>query len=140
MIKTTLTLLAGVTFAVTGHPLPAGSNAGDAYVLDVRTAPDSAPARDAETSGDDVRIVNGCIADGGSKADCVCVAYVMKYEMTLGEYREAAGNLTRRASYSRAGQSDRPAVSTPTIAQTRRRDDLQRRCAAARRYFGMRAT
>ena len=62
------------------------------------------------------------------------MAYVLKYESTLGDYRSAAGGMTRRAAYVRGERT----AKTRQISEVRRAPDLQRRCASASRYFGKR--
>lgn len=50
---------------------------------------DSAPARDAATSGEDLKLTNSCIEGGKEKLFCLCVTKIFKNEMTLRQYRGA---------------------------------------------------
>lgn len=50
---------------------------------------DSMPARDASTSGEDIKLTNNCIENGKEKLYCLCVTKIFKHEMTLRQYRGA---------------------------------------------------
>lgn len=47
-------------------------------------------ARDVSTFTEDLRLTNECVDSGVGKTECLCVTRVLKYELSLREYRAAS--------------------------------------------------
>ena len=94
------------------------------------------PAREFATYSEDVRLTNTCIDEGGTKADCVCLVQVLKYELSLGEYRQASQSQTIPARFSPTQTAQKiKASSRPTVRDLTQSPDFGYRCQVARRYF-----
>lgn len=133
--KWTTPLLLALGLAAMGQPSLGVPQAAEAKGLSDVRASDARPARELETYGDDVRLTNQCIDRGGDKAECVCVVSVLKYELTLGEYRRAARAWTVPAGYRAQDGVSPMRDADGALRGLTRAEDFQRRCAVAKTYF-----
>ena len=124
-------------FALAGVPALHTADAQSPRLVQTSVS-DDGMARSADTVADDLRLINRCIDNGRSKAECLCVTQVMKYEMTLTDYRRAARAYTLQASVVTRGQNVQaePAKRVEgDISAMVSAPNFEYRCAAARDYF-----
>lgn len=130
-------ILLGVALCLLAPPSIGGAQ--DANARAARTViSDTTPAREVDTWREDVALINQCIRRGGEKEACVCVPFVLKYEMSVGEYREAAGTRLRQTPAPRLerGRAETDEARTISVAtRTERAPDFAQRCAVAKRFF-----
>ncbi len=107
-------------------------------------------ARDANTFEDDKALNLACrqsrgtaSSSEGSRDVCLCVTHVLKYELTLAEYRAAVrlyGKAQDRETLRQTLQSQGLTASEITKAEEMERtlvgsDDFAQRCANAKAYY-----
>lgn len=107
---------------------------------------DLAPAKDLATFREDLALTNNCIETGRNKSECLCVTRVLKYELSLRDYRLASQLFAHSASapdqpkfiqaLSDQGYADADVtrISRVTTALTQAKD-FQNRCSMADSYF-----
>lgn len=102
-----------------------GAEAATTQALVTSNPASFVPAKLVSTDMEDRQITNHCIEAGRSKADCVCVTKVMKYELSVGDYRNIAARVKPSESKTPALAIDRyrkkpdgPAISIDPILQT----------------------
>lgn len=100
-------------------------------------------ARDADTFEDDKTLVKSCSSDGQAQAMCLCVTHILKYELTLNEYRAAVRlygktkddetiTATLRDTGVEAGDI---AMAKGVIRSLTTSPDFAERCAEAKAYY-----
>lgn len=100
---------------------------------------DSAPARDASTSSEDITLINSCIEGGKEKLYCLCVTKIFKNEMTLRQYRGAVALYKANDAKNNLAMQGYSAAEVSSINALRR--DLssegmfRTRCDKAEIYF-----
>lgn len=102
-------------------------------------------ARDTSTFREDVALTNACVESGQNKADCLCVTYVLKYELSLPDYRAASQMLFTPANADAAAQRAANLSARNIPARITRYRNLNRelisqsdfapRCTEADHYF-----
>ena len=100
-------------------------------------------ARDAETFDGDRRLDAACRKSGQGKAVCLCVTHIMKYELTLSEYRAAirlyGQSENRRAIYKILKQEGVQPADIKTAEEMERvlprEYNFAERCAEAKTYY-----
>jgi len=100
-------------------------------------------ARDADTFADDKTLVAACMDKGQAKQTCLCVTHVLKYEMTLNEYRAAVHLYKKEDKPNLEMASLRALNLTPQDINTARQmmrgltesQDFSERCSEARAYY-----
>lgn len=133
--------LIALNFAVIGQPSWPGQNIamanGQSQAVTQTLEPVAQrPAREIATYSEDVRLTNTCIDEGGTKADCICLVQVLKYELSLGEYRQASQSQTIPARFSATQSAQKiKASSRPMVRDLTQSPDFGYRCQVARRYF-----
>ncbi len=106
---------------------------------------DLAEARDQPTFQQDLSLTNSCIEGGRDKTECLCVTRVLKYELSLREYRLASQIFARpapqeqsalRLTLMQQGYEDEEIgrLSSYTGKLTSA-SNFQNRCAEANAYF-----
>lgn len=104
---------------------------------------DTKLARDADTFSDDKALNTACRKLGETSEVCLCVSHVMKYELTLTEYRAAArlyGQPQKREKLRAALRNDGFGLSDIGTAEQMERTltsgpDFALRCAEAKAYY-----
>ena len=99
--------------------------------------------RDASTFQSDKALEAACRKSGQDKAVCLCVTYVMKYEMSLNSYRAAtllygqSGDRSRlHNALSREGYSKSEIELAEKMERIlTRANDFAMRCAKAKAYY-----
>lgn len=116
--------------------LLAANALADTTRASVQSASADAPARDADTSRHDVTLINQCVERGGDKQQCLCVAQVLKYELSVADYAETARGWTVAASVRTGTDGVRRTAMDETMTALVQSGNFAERCTAARRYFG----
>lgn len=70
-----------------------GAEAGTTQTFVTSDPASFVPAKFVPTDMEDRHITNHCIEAGRQKADCVCVTKIMKYELSVGDYRDIANRV-----------------------------------------------
>lgn len=104
---------------------------------------DSLMARDANSFQDDKALNAACRKMGQDNAVCLCVTHVMKYELSLKQYRAATrlyGTTTQRNAIRRSLQSEGISPSEIKIAEEMEQSliadpNFSYRCADAKAYY-----
>ncbi|MGB6228684.1 MAG: hypothetical protein WBF53_00985 [Litorimonas sp.] len=136
LIATLAASMAALLFAVSPVGEAEAQTPAPAPLTDAAALGDRAPARNIDTPFEDRRLTNACIEAGLSKADCLCVTKVLKYELTLSEYRDAVRRhttgpvLINASTRGRARTQPDPALQTLIGGA-----DFDQRCVAADRHF-----
>lgn len=100
-------------------------------------------ARDADTFENDKTLDAACRKSGQEKSVCLCVTHIMKYELTLSEYRAATrlyGQGKDRTTLHSALKNEGVEPSEIAIAEEMERslsqdEDFALRCAEAKTYY-----
>jgi len=100
-------------------------------------------ARDAETFNDDKTLNAACRANGQGSEVCLCLTHVMKYELTLTEYKAATklyGQPKDRSALYTSLKSEGFSASDISTAEQMERDliadpDFALRCSEAKAYY-----
>ena len=127
-------LAAGMALAA----LPASQAADAQTPVSVRVEAEGSMARTVDTVSDDLRLINRCIDGGQSKAECLCITQVLKYEMPLVDYRRVARANVVVAKATTSGRRADKLTTTPRnadIQSVASAPNFEYRCEAARRYF-----
>jgi len=102
-----------------------GAEAGTTQALVTSNPASLVPAKLVPTDMEDRQITNHCIEAGRQKADCVCVTKIMKYELSVGDYRNIASRVKPSESKTPAlaidryrKKPDRPAIPMDPVIQT----------------------
>lgn len=102
-----------------------GAEAGTTQTLVTSDPASFVPAKLVPTDMENRHITNHCIEAGRTKADCVCLTKIMKYELSVGDYRNIANRV--KPSESRTPtlaidryrkKSDRPTIPMDPVLQT----------------------
>jgi hypothetical protein len=141
MLNMKWTIAIAVGLMTIGHPSWTKKDLAHAQSQPQTTQPRSQTsstaslARDEATYTADVRLTNACIDQGGSKADCICVVQVLKYELSLSDYRNTAQTWSKPVHINARTQSS-PARSVESPLQTLTKSpDFGYRCQVARGFF-----
>ena len=100
-------------------------------------------ARDAETFEADKTLNSACRKTGQGNAICLCVTHIMKYELTLSEYRAATrlyGQPTDRSALHSTLKDEGFKATEIELAQQMERsliedEDFALRCNEAKAYY-----
>ena len=100
-------------------------------------------ARDAETFARDRALEASCRKSGQEKDVCLCVTHIMKYELTLSEYKAATrlyGRPDKRTAIYSALKEDGFHPAEINMAEEMERSltanqDFATRCAEAKAYY-----
>ena len=105
-------------------------------------------ARDAATSREDISLTNSCIEAGQTKAHCLCVTKVFKYQMSLREYEAAitlyksshssdpTAHSATKISLRQRGYKDQEIVNITNFkSQLLDETSLKERCEMAAAYY-----
>jgi hypothetical protein len=100
-------------------------------------------ARDAETFEADRKLEAACRKSGQANATCLCVTHILKYELTLSEYRAVTrlyGQSLQRAGLRRTLREEGFSAADINRAETIERDliqenDFAQRCSEAKAYY-----
>jgi len=101
------------------------------------------PARDADTFAGDRTLEASCRKTGQEKAFCLCVTHIMKYELTLPEYRAVTrlyGRAVDRRDIHRTLKNEGFTPAEIKVAEAMEQslvqsDDVSARCAEAKAYY-----
>lgn len=104
---------------------------------------DSLMARDANSFQDDKALNAACRKTGQDNAVCLCVTHVMKYELSLKQYRAATrlyGTTAQRNTIRKSLQSEGISSSEIKIAEEMEQSlisdpNFSYRCADAKAYY-----
>lgn len=133
-------IIAAMAVALTTAAMPSVAFAQTSQAVRASVS-DNNMARSADTVSDDLRLINRCIDNGRSKSECLCVTQVMKYEMSLSDYRRAARaydvkvSMVSRGNDPFAGPAARVESDITAMVSS---PNFDYRCAAARDYFARR--
>ena len=142
--KTIIPICIGIAFLA--HEAIAGSNPAQIHARQSSMPIISLQAelaRDADTFADDKTLVTACMDKGQAKQTCLCVTHVLKYEMTMDEYRAAIHLYKRGDKEVMEMASLREIDLTPQDISTAREmlrglteaQDFSERCSEARAYY-----
>jgi len=139
-----LAILAGLGLAYAETPIQlsamAPASAAQTYPI---ISLDTPLARDAATFNDDKALNQTCRKEGGEADVCLCLTHVMKYELTLKEYRAAVrlyGLPKDRSAIHLTLQKEGYSKSDIGTAELMERSlitdhDFTLRCAEAKAYY-----
>lgn len=104
---------------------------------------DTPLARDAETFQNDKTLDAACRRTGQTNSVCLCVTHIMKYELTLSEYRAATrlyGQSGDRAALRQTLRTEGVSASDIDMAEQMERSliedpDFALRCSEAKSYY-----
>ena len=107
------------------------------------TSSETPLARDAETFEADRKLEAACRKSGQANATCLCVTHILKYELTLSEYRAVTrlyGQSLQRAGLRRTLREEGFSAADINRAETIERDliqenDFAQRCSEAKAYY-----
>ncbi|WP_409432182.1 hypothetical protein ACJ3XI_08155 [Litorimonas sp. RW-G-Af-16] len=124
-------------------PFAASQNLAEAAATQVED--DLTPARDLPTAREDLTLTNQCIDDGKDKTECLCVTTVLKYELSLREYRVASQIYTAKPNTNQSAIKMTLAQQGYTDEEISRlsrftsnltsESDFSARCSEAQTYF-----
>jgi len=138
-----VTLVAFLVFGLNAS-LP---NQAEARIPAPQTVPvidlDTPLARDANTFDTDKALDATCRKSGQKKSVCLCVTHIMKYELTLSEYRAATrlyGQSGDRTALKQVLRTEGTPASDIAMAEQMERsllktDDFAIRCSEAKSYY-----
>ncbi len=98
-------------------------------------------ARDADTYAEDKALVETCTSKGQSQATCLCVTHVLKYELTLNEYKAAVrlyDKDTKSLSAALRDENISPQdiqTAKDVMADLTKDSDFSERCSEAKAYY-----
>ncbi len=98
-------------------------------------------ARDADTYADDKALVETCTSKGQTQATCLCITHVLKYELTLNEYKAAVRLYDQDAKSVSAALRDKNVspqdiqTAKDVMANLTGDGDFPERCAEAKAYY-----
>ena len=145
--KILITLCGFSTLAALGFIFPKitvpDANAASAQTLPAISTSESNAARDASTFQLDKTLEASCRKSGQTGAVCLCVTYVMKYELSLKEYSAATrlyGEQTNREPLRTQLYDEGYQMAEIETALKMERDliqniDFAERCANAKAYY-----
>lgn len=119
----------------------------EAHIAAAQTYPvislDTPLARDAQTFESDKRLEAACRKTGQDKSVCLCVTHILKYELTLSEYRAATriyGQSGDRTALRRDLKEEGFATSDIDMAEQMEQSlindgDFALRCSEAKAYY-----
>ena len=81
--------IAGLCCGILGYDAVAVAGAQSAAQSYPMVSLQTELARDADTFDDDKALVKSCSSEGQAQSTCLCVTHILKYELTLNEYRAA---------------------------------------------------
>lgn len=122
-----------------------GLSGSYAQAVPLEPASDITAARDAKTFQNDLSLTNRCIEAGETKAECICVTRILKYELNLRDYKIAAQlypfqiSTTQKdvnASLLKAGYKTHDIDHVVNITRgLTQASDFQSRCQDSQLYF-----